>query len=70
MKIENTQKLLTSYPYLYRDLREFGFECGDGWFNLIWQLSADIESAARVEGLTENTKVWPCVGVIKQKMGD
>ena len=70
MNIENTQKLLTAYSLLYRELREFGFECGDGWFNLIWQLSADIESAARIEGLTENTDAWPRIGVVKQKMGD
>ena len=70
MNIENTTKLLTAYPRLYRELREFGFECGDGWFNLIWQLSADIESAARIEGLTENTDAWPRIGAVKPKMGD
>ena len=70
MTIENITKLLTKYPWLYRELREFGFECGDGWFNLIWQLSADIELAASVEGLEENTDAWPCVGVVKQKLGE
>ena len=70
MNVVNTQKLLTTYPYLYRELRDFGFECGDGWFNLIWELSADIELAARLEGLAENTDAWPCVAVVKQKMGD
>lgn len=70
MNIENIKKLLTSYPRLYRKLREFGFECGDGWFNLIWQLSADIELATRVEGLAENTDAWPCVDIVKQKLGD
>lgn len=70
MNFENTTKLLTIYPQLYRELRDFGFECGDGWVNLIWQLSADIELAARVEGLAENTDAWPCVGVVKHKLGD
>lgn len=70
MNIENTEKLLTTYPLLYRELREFGFECGDGWFDLIWQLSADIESAARLEGIAENSDAWPSVGIVKQKLGD
>lgn len=70
MNFENTQKLLTAYSRLYRELRGFGFECGDGWFNLIWQLSADIELAARVEGLAENTDAWPCVAIVKQKLGN
>ena len=55
---------------MYRELRAFGLECGNGWFNLIWQLSADIESTARLEGLAENTNAWPCVDVVKQKLGD
>lgn len=70
MNAENTEKLLTTYPLLYRELREFGFECGDGWFSLILQLSADIESAARLEGLAENSDEWPSVGELKQKFGD
>ncbi len=70
MNIGNTEKLLTTYPLLYRELREFGFECGDGWFGLIWQLSADIESTARLEGIAENSDAWPSVGVVKQKFGD
>lgn len=37
---------------------------------MIWQLSADIELAARVEGLAENTDAWPRIGVVKQKLGD
>ncbi len=70
MNVENTKKLLTAYPRLYRELREWSFECGDGWFNLVWQLSADIESAARLEGISENSDSWPAVGVLKFKFGD
>jgi hypothetical protein len=55
MNIENTQKLLTTYPFLYRELIEWGFECGDGWFDLVWQLSAEIESAAYLEGIPKKT---------------
>ena len=34
------------------------------------QLSANIELAARVEGLAENTGAWPCVGIVKHKLGE
>lgn len=70
MNAENTKKLLSTYPMLYRGLREFSFECGDGWFGLIWQLSANIESAASLEGIAENSDAWPSVSVVKHKLGD
>lgn len=70
MNDENTKKLLTAYPLLYRELREWGFECGDGWFDLVWQLSAEIELAARLEGIPETSDSWPSVGVLKNKLGD
>ena len=70
MNIENTEKLLTNYPLLYRELREFCFDCGDGWFGLIWQLSAEIESASCLEGIGDNSDAWPSVGAVKQKFGD
>ena len=70
MNVENTQNLLTAYPLLYRNLREWGFECGDGWFDLVWQLSAEIELAARLEGIAESSDSWPSVSVVKYKLGD
>lgn len=70
MNADNTKKLLIAYPRLYRKLREWGFECGDGWFDLVWQLSADIELSARLEGISENSDSWPAVGVLKYKFGD
>lgn len=70
MNDENTKKLLTAYPLLYRELREWGFECGDGWFDLVWQLSAEIELAAHLEGIPENSDSWPAVGVLKNKLGN
>lgn len=70
MNAENTQKLLNAYPLLYRNLREWGFECGDGWFDLVWQLSAEIELAARLEGIPKSSDSWPAVGVLKYKFGD
>lgn len=69
MNLSNTAKLLAAYPLLYRELREWGFECGDGWFDLVWRLSADIESAARLESIPESPDVWPSVRILKQKFG-
>jgi len=47
MNKENTLKLFNDFPELYKgryksiqeSLMPFGFECGDGWFNLIYELS-------------------------------
>ena len=43
MNTENTKKLIEAFPALYRGYKKspreslmcFGFECGDGWFDLI-----------------------------------
>ena len=69
MNPENTEKLLTAYPLLYRELREWGFECEDGWFDLVWQVSAEIEAAAGLEGIPKTADAWPSVGVLKEKFG-
>jgi len=47
MNKENTMKLFNDFPNLYQgknrpiteNLMSFGFECGDGWFSLIYELS-------------------------------
>lgn len=52
MNKENSQYLVENFPNLYQDCgrspREsnmaFGFECGDGWFELLKELSEKIES--------------------------
>lgn len=69
MNSENTSKLLTAYPLLYRKLRDQDFECGDGWFDLVWQVSAEIESSAQIEGIPKSAEAWPSVGILKQKVG-
>lgn len=52
MSPEKTKLLVEKYPNLYqgynnrdprRNLMCFGFECGDGWFNIIDDLSAKLE---------------------------
>ena len=52
MNRENTQELFARFPELFagrnmsikENLMPFGFECGDGWFDLIWKLCEDIEA--------------------------
>jgi hypothetical protein len=47
MKLELEQRLIKAYSGLYRDVSKlpseslmcFGFECGDGWFNILDRLS-------------------------------
>jgi len=36
---------------------------------LVWQVSAEIEAAAKVEGTPITAEAWPKVGVLKQKYG-
>lgn len=51
MKQELQQKLFDSFPILYQlkdapiteALMAWGFCCGDGWFDLLWRLSKDLE---------------------------
>lgn len=60
MNAKNTAYLIGRYPILYQghkwpitqNLMAFGFECGDGWFKLIDQLSADITILDKKEGTT------------------
>lgn len=55
MSPENTAALLQGFPHLYRgyDKRPQetcmarGFACGDGWFDLLWWLSVDIQAHLR-----------------------
>ena len=50
MNIENTNKLFGDFPTLYggkdepltQNLMSFGFECSNGWFDLIYELSQKI----------------------------
>jgi hypothetical protein len=69
MNPENTARLLTTYPLLYRNLRDQTFECNDGWFDLVWQVSTEIELAAQRGGIPKTAKTWPSVGIVKEKFG-
>ena len=73
MNEELSNKLLKDFPRLYRDRHESsmrrGFECGDGWFDLIYQLSLDIEAVAREYGLSPDSTEWPKCRQVKEKLG-
>lgn len=77
MNLENTKRLYEDFPYLYRGRRKsirqslmpFGFECGDGWFAIIYKLSADIEALAKATGLDPLSNRWPEVIQVKEKYG-
>ena len=63
-----TQKLKADFPKLYR-LERFGFACGDGWYQLIHDLSGDIENEAKKSGLNPESDSWPVAHLVKQKFG-
>lgn len=73
MNSEFTQKLLDDFPRLYRNRHKTsmqrGFECGDGWFDLIYKLSQDIEAVAREIGLHPDSPEWPKCRQVKEKLG-
>ena len=68
-----SSKLLDDFPKLFRNRHESsmqrGFECGDGWFDLIYKLAQDIETVARDCGLTPDSPEWPLCRQVKQKLG-
>jgi len=51
MNRENTEKLFNDFPEFFDDRKKglmvslmgFGFECGDGWYDLIYNLCKDIK---------------------------
>ena len=71
MNAEHTDYLIETYPVLYQGhvwpitqgLMAFGFECGDGWFPILDQLSADITALDSRDG-TETIAVQ-----VKEKWG-
>ncbi|MEN9670536.1 MAG: hypothetical protein RL018_813, partial [Pseudomonadota bacterium] len=68
MNDANTKTLLTCHPKLLRHLDEWGFQCGDGWFDLLANLFADIDAVAKKTSL-QGTDSWPAIYAVKQKMG-
>lgn len=66
MTEEHTKYLIETYPLLYQpdpsfkdNLMAFGFECGDGWFEILKEFSEKLSK-------TENP---PTVQQVKEKLG-
>ena len=75
MNRRNTAKLLRDFPNLYGGRRrsymggmDFGFQCGDGWFNLLYKLSTEIKGTL-MRNPSEKTKDYAIVNV-KEKFGE
>lgn len=75
MDIRLDTLLVESFPLLYQDRRTnpsqsnmcFGFECDDGWFLLIWNLSEKLEKLIREFKCSDDEK--PRASQIKEKYG-
>lgn len=74
MTPENTQRLFERFDHLYRgrylpltqNRMAEGFDCGDGWYDLIYQLSEQIEAYRQ----THTEAVDLIVMQVKQKFGE
>lgn len=63
MNADNTTKLVKRFPVLFQNFYSpmsetcmcWGFECGDGWFDVVWQLSLAIEDEL---GYTSTQEDW------------
>ena len=73
MNQELEERLCSSFPLLYRGKDEpptqnlmcFGFECGDGWFNLIYELSSKLENI--IKNMDQTDEYLPRAVQVKQK---
>ena len=78
MNKENTEKLFTEFPLLYagkdksiqENLMPFGFECDDGWMDIIYNLSVELEPLIQ-KWIDENGAVeyYPMAMQVKEKFG-
>ncbi len=68
-----SKKLLDDFPQLFRNPNESsmqrGFECGDGWLDLIYKAISSIEVAAREGGMNPDSPDWPLCRQVKEKFG-
>lgn len=74
MNKENTEKLFNDFPKLFppesrktltASLMGFGFECCDGWFDLIYKLCQDIQNTID----SDKDEYQPEVLQVKEKFG-
>jgi hypothetical protein len=73
MNSENTNRLFEDFPELYRgrhlpiteNRMPYGFCCGDGWFEIIYNLSQQIQNY-----MQEHPEVAVIAVQVKQKFGE
>lgn len=66
MKAENQKKLFDTFPLLYGDRTKsmqvtcmcWGIDCGDGWFDILWELSEKLEPL--IEEIRKKNKYGNC----------
>ncbi len=69
MKQELADELITTFPDLYKNLRDHEFEFGDGWFLLIKDLSSQLISTSFFQNSLKDGKSPPSIIIIKEKFG-
>lgn len=75
MSPDKAKKLLTAFPEMYANLRSEQFECGDGWFDIIYELSKDLQDIFATydsSNYKENESYYQkyCTfSIVKQKFG-
>jgi hypothetical protein len=77
MSPEKTNKLFNDFPTLYRDrhLPESetrmcdGFCCGDGWYDILYKMSKELDIFFNAKLLDDPAFVYPSVFQVKEKFG-
>ena len=75
MRAELDKRLCEEFPNLYRNRNRsmmetcmcWGFDCDDGWYNLIYNLSAQLE--AEIMMMPEEHRPTFCAAQVKEKYG-
>lgn len=68
MNPELDEKLVKAFPNLYAEC--WGFECGDGWYDLLWELSSGLEFLIRRYKKEDRDPDWlPRASQVKEKFG-
>ncbi len=69
MKEDLADKLIKDFPYLYESGdSSFHFECGDGWYELIRQLSEKLYPFI-LKAREEQADIYPKASQVKEKFG-
>lgn len=65
MNEEHVNKLKNDFPRLFTE--RFGFNCGDGWFKLLYRLAQNIDP--EIDKLPKDVQDSVCFSEIKEKFG-